>query len=222
MNPELTTVLIADDHALFREGLHELIEHWDDFQVVGEVENGQQAVDFCRKNAPNIVLMDVRMPVMGGVEATRQIREASPTVRVVMLTQSVDEHNLFEAIKAGAQGYILKDVHARQLHNSLRGIVQGESVLSGPVAAKVLAEFNQLQGVTGEKGSKEEPFETLTVRETQILQLIVDGLSNAEIGAKLYLSDQTIKKQISEVMQKLHLNNRVQVAAYALRKGLAK
>jgi DNA-binding NarL/FixJ family response regulator len=222
MKSEPTTILIADDHALFREGLHELIGHWDDFQVIGEVENGQAALDFCRENPSDIVLMDVRMPVMGGVEATRQIRAAFPTVRVVMLTQSVDEQNLFDAIKAGAQGYILKDVHARQLHNSLRGIVQGESVLSGPVAAKVLAEFNQLQGAASEKVNKEEKFEALTERETQILQLIVDGLSNAEIGARLYLSDQTIKKQISEVMQKLHLNNRVQVAAYALRKGLAK
>jgi DNA-binding NarL/FixJ family response regulator len=222
MKNEPNSILIADDHALFREGLRELIGHWDDFHLVGEVENGQEALGFCRKLIPDIILMDVNMPVMGGVEATKRIQEEFPSVCVVMLTMSVDEQNLFEAIKAGARGYVLKDVHARQLHNSLRGVLQGESVLSGSVAAKVLSEFKHLQHGTSEILTDENRFEALTERETQILQLVVDGLSNAEIAAKLFLSDQTIKKLLSDVMQKLHLNNRVQVAAYALRKGLAR
>jgi DNA-binding NarL/FixJ family response regulator len=215
-------ILIADDHALFREGLHQLIEHWDDFQVIGEAENGQEALDLCRKLAPDVVLMDVHMPVLGGVEATQHIHQELPAVRVVMLTMSVDEQDLFEAIKAGAQGYVLKDVHARQLHNALRGVIQGDATLSGPVAARVLAEFSQMKKPAQESLPSEEKLEALSERELVVLQYVADGLSNAEIGEKLFLSEQTIKKELSSIMQKLHLNNRVQVAAHALRKGLVK
>ena len=222
MKNEPQKILIADDHALFREGLRELIAHWDDFQVIGEAQNGQEAVDLCRKLSPDIVLMDVNMPVMGGVKATQRIQEEFPAIHVVMLTMSVDEQDLFEAIKAGAQGYVLKDVHARQLHNALRGVVQGDAPLSGPVAAKVLAEFSQMKQPARESLSSEEKLEALTERELQVLQFVADGLSNAEIGEKLFLSEQTIKKELSSIMQKLHLNNRVQVAAHALRKGLVK
>lgn len=223
MTADSNEVLIVDDHALFREGLRELVGHWDDLHIVGEAENGLEALEFCRKCPPDLVLMDVNMPVMGGVEATRCILDEHPSVRIVMLTMSLDEQNLFEAIKAGARGYVLKNVHARQLHEALRGVIQGEAVLSGLVAAKVLTEFNQLQNALENKPDQNgEMYEALTERETQILQLVVDGLSNAEIGAKLFLSDQTIKKDLSTVMLKLHLNNRVQVAAYALRKGIAR
>jgi len=215
-------ILIADDHALFREGLRQLIEHWDDFQVIGEAENGQEALDLCRKLAPDVVLMDVHMPVVGGVEATKRIHKELPGVRVVMLTMSVDEDDLFEAIKAGAQGYVLKDVHARQLHNALRGVIQGDATLSGPVAARVLAEFSQMKQPPQESLPEEEKLEALSERELVVLQYVADGLTNAEIGEKLFLSEQTIKKELSSIMQKLHLNNRVQVAAHALRKGLVK
>ena len=215
-------ILIADDHALFREGLRQLIEHWDDFQVIGEAENGQEALDLCRKLAPDVVLMDVHMPVLGGVEATKRIHKELPGVRVVMLTMSVDEDDLFEAIKAGAQGYVLKDVHARQLHNALRGVIQGDATLSGPVAARVLAEFSQMKQPPQESLPEEEKLEALSERELVVLQYVADGLTNAEIGEKLFLSEQTIKKELSSIMQKLHLNNRVQVAAHALRKGLVK
>jgi len=222
MKTELQKILIADDHAIFREGLRELIGHWDDFQVIGEAGNGRDALHLCRKYPPDIILMDVNMPEMGGVEATRRIRSEFPAVRVVMLTMSVDENDLFEAIKAGAQGYVLKDVHARQLHNSLRGVMQGDTPLSGPVAAKILAEFRQMKPPEHESLSSEEQLEALTEREISILQYVVDGLTNAEIGEKLFLSEQTIKKFLSSIMQKLHVNNRVQIAAHALREGLAK
>jgi DNA-binding NarL/FixJ family response regulator len=222
MKKQLQNILIADDHALFREGLRELIEHWDDFQVIGEAQNGQEAVELSRKLAPNLVLMDVHMPVLGGVEATQRIHQELPAVRVVMLTMSVDEQDLFEAIKAGAQGYVLKDVHARQLHNALRGVVQGDATLSGPVAARVLAEFSQMKQPAQESLASEEKLEALTERELIVLQYVTDGLSNAEIGERLFLSEQTIKKELSGIMQKLHLNNRVQVAAHGLRKGLVK
>jgi len=159
---------------------------------------------------------------VGGVEATKRIHKELPGVRVVMLTMSVDEDDLFEAIKAGAQGYVLKDVHARQLHNALRGVIQGDATLSGPVAARVLAEFSQMKQPPQESLPEEEKLEALSERELVVLQYVADGLTNAEIGEKLFLSEQTIKKELSSIMQKLHLNNRVQVAAHALRKGLVK
>ena len=215
MTTEKTTLLLADDHALFRDGLRELINHWEEFQVVGEAANGQEAVELCRQRLPDIVLMDVQMPVMNGVEATRRIRAEFPATSVVMLTMSVEERDLFEALKYGAQGYVLKNISALQLREQLQEVVRGEVPLSGAIAAKILTEFNRLLG-----SEEDKSFEPLTEREIQILQLVAEGLSNAEIGTKLFLSNQTVKKQLSNVIQKLHLNNRVQAAVYAVRKGL--
>ncbi len=214
---KIATLLLADDHRLFRDGLRELIAHWGEFQVVGEAANGQEVMELCRQRPPDIVLMDVQMPVMNGVEATRRIRAEFPDVTVVMLTMSVEEKDLFEALRQGARGYVLKNISAQQLREQLQEVVRGEVPLSGAIAAKILAEFNRLQD--GEAGG---PFELLAEREIQILQLVAEGLSNEEIGARLYLSNQTVKKQLSNVMQKLHLNNRVQAAVYAVRKGLAR
>ncbi len=222
MGLEPVKIIIADDHSLFREGLRELISRWEDFKVVGEATNGQEALYLARKLLPDIILMDIHMPILDGVAATHLIHQELPNIRVVMLTMSLEEKNLFEGIKAGAQGYLLKDVHARQLHNYLRGVVAGEAPLSGLVAAKVLAEFNDLQNPAKPPARGAGEVETLTEREMQILQMIVDGLSNAEIGERMFLSEQTIKKVVSAIMQKLQLNSRVQVTAYALREGLAK
>jgi DNA-binding NarL/FixJ family response regulator len=215
MTSEKTRLLLVDDHTLFRDGLRGLIGHWEEFQVVGEAANGQEALDLCRQRHPDVVLMDVQMPVMGGVEATRHIRAEFSTTQVVMLTMSVEERNLFEALKQGARGYVLKNISAQELRERLHEVVRGEVPLSGAIAAKILAEFNR-QWSGGDGGQ----YEPLTEREIQILQLVAEGLSNEEIGAKVFLSDQAVKKQLSNVMQKLHLNNRVQAAVYAVRKGL--
>lgn len=215
MSSKLITVLLVDDHNLFRDGLRELINHWQEFQVAGDAPNGQLAVEFCQRQHPDIVLMDIQMPVMNGVEATRRILAESPGTRVVMLTMTVDESYLFDAIKYGASGYVLKDISAPQLRERLREVARGEAPLSGVIAAKILTEFNKQ--LSGEASGVLEP---LTEREIQILQMVAEGLSNPEIGERLYLSDQTVKKQLSAVMQKLHLNNRVQAAVYAVRKGL--
>ena len=216
MASEKITLLLVDDHTLFRDGLRELINHWEEFQVVGEAANGQDAVELCREHLPDIVLMDIQMPVMNGVEATQRIRAEFPATSVLILTMSVDEKDLFEALKQGARGYILKNLSAPQLRRRLHEVAQGESPLSGAIAAKILAEFNRQQG--GDDNKTSDP---LTEREIQILQLVAEGLTNEEIGDRLFLSDQTVKKQLSNVMQKLHLNNRVQAAVYAVRKGLA-
>jgi len=213
--PKVVTLLLVDDHTLFRDGLRELISHWDEFQVIGEAANGQEAIEICRQRPPDIVLMDVQMPVMSGVEATRRIREENPSTCVVMLTMSVEERDLFEALKQGARGYILKNIPARQLRERLREVVRGESPLSGAIAAKILAEFNRQRS-----GEADAPFDPLTDNEIKIMQLVAEGLSNEEIGDRLFLSSNTVKKQLSNVLQKLHLNNRVQAAVYAVRKGL--
>ena len=215
MGEHAATLVLVDDHTLFRDGLCGLIAHWEEFQVVGEAANGQEAIELCRRQQPDVVLMDVQMPVMGGVEATRRIREERPDTCVVMLTMSVEERNLFEALKQGARGYVLKNISAQELRERLHEVVRGEVPLSGAIAAKILAEFNRQW--SGDAGG---PYEPLGQREIQILQLVAEGLSNEEIGARLYLSDQAVKKQLSTVLQKLHLNNRVQAAVYAVRKGL--
>ena len=221
VTPKVAGVLLVDDHTLYREGLRELIKHWDEFEVVGEAANGQEAVELCRHRHPEIVLMDVQMPVMDGIEATRLIRQECPATAVVMLTVSTEEKHLFEAIREGARGYVLKIIPARQLRDRLRGVLQGEVMLSGAVAIKVLEEFSRQRGAEapGQLGPRQD--EALTEREIQILRLVAEGLSNEEIGARLFLSEQTVKKRLSGVLQKLHLNNRVQAAAHAVRHGLA-
>jgi NarL family two-component system response regulator LiaR len=219
--PKVAGVLLVDDHTLYREGLRELIRHWAEFEVIGEAANGQEAIELCRRRPPDIVLMDIQMPVMDGVEATRLIHQEFPATAVVMLTVSAEEKHLFEAISQGARGYVLKIIPARQLRDRLRGVLQGEAPLSGAVAAKILDEFNRQRGGETPEQPAGSQDETLSEREIQILRLVAEGLSNEEIGARLFLSEQTVKKQLSSMLQKLHLNNRVQAAAYAVRKGLA-
>lgn len=212
----MNTILLVDDHVLFREGLFSLMQRWEDFEVVGEASNGQQAILMSRDYLPDLVLMDITMPVMNGLEATKRITRELPTTRVVILTVSEDEENLFEAIKSGAAGYILKDAPSRRLHDQLRGVMRGESPLSGAVATKMLAEFNR----QSEKHGSTEVEEPLTEREQEVLQHVSEGLSNQEIAERLCLSENTIKKHLRNILQKLHLNNRVQAAVFAAREGL--
>lgn len=212
---DIARLFLVDDHRLVLDGLRELASHWPEFQVVGEASNGKDAVELCRECLPDIVLMDIQMPVLNGVEAARIIHNEFPEISVVMLTMSEDEKDLFESLKQGAQGYILKNISAQQLRERLHEVLAGEAPLSGAIASKILVEFNRLSA----SEASGQP-EVLTEREIQILQLVAEGQTNSEIGLKLHLSEQTVKKQLSLVMRKLHLNNRVQAAAYAIRKGL--
>jgi DNA-binding NarL/FixJ family response regulator len=214
---KVTRLLLVDDHTLFRNGLRELISHWQEFRVVGEAANGQEAVELCRQELPDMVLMDIQMPVMNGVEAARAITAECPSIRVIMLTMSAEENDLFEALKQGARGYVLKNISAQELREKLHKVLHDDAPLSGKVATKILAEFNQLRARDANR-----LIEPLTEREIKILKLVADGMSNKEIGENMFLSEQTIKKQLSNVMQKLHLNNRVQAAVYAVEKGLTK
>ena len=212
------TILITDDHILFREGLRNICSHWEDFEVVGEARNGKEAVELAQNLLPDIVLMDITMPEMDGIEATRIISKVCPSVNVVILTVSEEEKNLLEAVKNGAKGYVLKDTPSRRLHAQLRGVINGEAALSGIMAEKILSEFKKPKDFS----AREEQFavEPLTEREQQVLKLVVEGLTNLEIGERLIISENTVKKYLHNILSKLQLNNRVEAAVYAIKEGL--
>jgi DNA-binding NarL/FixJ family response regulator len=206
-------LLLVDDHALFRMGIASLLANHKSIQVIGEASNGQEALEAARHTQPDVILMDIHMPVCDGLEALTLIKQEMPGVRVVMLTVSDDDKNLFKAIKSGAQGYLLKNVEPRQLCESLESVIKGESVLSGPIATKILQEFKRPN-----PGSEEEPepvIEELTARETTILHLVAEGKTNKEIAAELVLSENTVKIHLRNILEKLHLKNRIQIAVYA-------
>ncbi|MFQ6057297.1 MAG: response regulator [Anaerolineae bacterium] len=214
---EAMRVLLVDDHILFRKGLASLLAAQEDFEVVGEAGDGLEALERARELMPDLILMDITMPVCDGREATRLIMEEMPYVKIVMLTVSDDDRDLFEAIKAGAQGYLLKKLEPEELFEMLRGVSRGEAPISRLMASKILREFSRqtrLQPRGGEPGS------ALTDREREVLQLVTEGLSNAEIAEALYITENTVKNHLRNILAKLHLENRVQAAVYAVRKGL--
>lgn len=212
----VTSVLVVDDHALFRDGLVALISRWDDFEVVGTASNGTEGIAAARRLRPQLVLMDVRMEGVGGIEATRVIATENPDIRVVMLTMSSLGEDVFEALRNGAHGFLSKDEPADRLHDYLIGLMRGEAALSSTVAARVLAEF------AAPHGSRAVPMpdERLTHREQDVLRLVVEGRSNDEIAQALFLSEATVKKHLGSIMTKLHVRNRVQAAVLGVRHGL--
>ena len=211
-------LLIADDHRLFRQGLRQICEIKGGFTVVGEAENGREAVELALRLKPEVVLMDIQMPEMDGVEATRQITLQAPETRVIVLTMYRQDNYVFEAIKAGARGYLLKDVDGADLLEAIRAVQRGEALINAAMAARVLDEFRrQSQApVDGEKT------EALNAGERDILIALAQGLDNAAIARQLSLSEKTITNRLSDIYSKLHVNNRTQAALYALRRGWAK
>ncbi len=214
---ERISVLLVDDHALFRDGLVSLLSMQDDIEVVGVANDGLEALDKARELVPDLILMDVKMPRCNGLEATRLIKEEMPHVRIVMLSVSEDDHDLFEAIKNGAEGYLLKTLNAEELVELLKGVFQGEAPISRTMARKILSEF-ALQS------RRPEPADIargdLTRREAEVLQLVSDGSPDKEIASRLCISQRTVKNHMHNILDKLHLQNRVQAATYALRQGL--
>jgi DNA-binding NarL/FixJ family response regulator len=210
----MNRILIVDDHVLFREGMRNIIHHWEGYEVVGEAANGLEALNLSRELLPDIILMDIAMPVMDGIHATKRIASELPSIRIIMLTTSEEEEDLLSAIKYGAQGYILKDTPSKRLHDELRRMTQGETPLSGLMATKVLKEFGRSSNSTQAPCEYQE---SLTERELQILELLVEGLSNAGIAERIYLSQNTVKKHVSNILEKLHSNNRVEAAVHAVR-----
>lgn len=212
-------VLLVDDHPLFLEGLRNLLTARG-IEVIGTANDGLEALDQARALRPDVVLMDIEMPRCNGLEATRLIKTEMPDIKIVMLTVSADDEHLFEAIKSGAAGYLLKNLEAERFFDLLSGVARGEAAISRDLAAKVLTEFahqgERSQTVTAAK----EDSEALTLRQTEVLQLAVQGLTNKEIAASLFVTERTVKYHMSEILQKLHLRNRVEVIAYAVRTGL--
>jgi DNA-binding NarL/FixJ family response regulator len=208
-------VLVVDDHALFRKGVASLLRQADGFTVVGEAQDGREAVAKARALVPDVVLIDVYMPVMDGLEATRRIKAAMPSTRIIMLTVSEDDQNLFAALKAGAQAYLLKSVEPDELFRTLRGVVQGEAFVNPSMAAKILVELRR-------PASAREQARTpvLSPREHEVLGLLTDGAVNKEIATTLDISENTVKNHLKSIMEKLHVENRVQAVARALREGL--
>jgi len=212
-----TTMLLVDDQLLFRKGLRALLEAEGSFEVVGEAGHGLEALDKVRAFRPEVVLMDVHMPVCDGIEATRLIKQEAPDTKIIALTVSDEDEDLFGAIKAGAEGYLLKDLRPEELFERVREVLRGESPVSPAVGSKLLREFRRRPW----KESRDTPGTELTPREVEILQLVAEGLSNAEIAAKLYVVEGTVKNHLHNILEKLHLQNRVQAATFAIREGLA-
>ncbi len=208
-------VLIADDHRLFRQGLRQICETVGHLEVVGEAENGEEAVELARRLRPDVVLMDIRMPVRDGVEATRLITESVPSARIIILTMYRQDQYVFEAIKAGARGYLLKDIDEQELVDAVRAVHRGEALIDPGLAARLLEEFRRLSQ------SSAEVVEELTPAEMDVLRLVAQGLDNKSIALRLKLSERTVTNRLSEIYQKLHVANRTQAALLALRRGWA-
>jgi NarL family two-component system response regulator LiaR len=211
---ELIRVFIADDHPIVRRGIRNLLETEADIQVVGEADNGRDAIVEVERLAPDVVLMDLIMPEIDGIEATRRIRSRLASVRVMVLTSFATDDKVFPAIKAGALGYLIKDTAPEELVRAIRQVYQGKPTLHPAIAQKMLHEIAQ--------PSNQPPSpEPLTSREMEVLKLVAQGLSNQEIAQELVVSVATVYTHVSNILGKLHLASRTQAALYALREGLA-
>ncbi len=206
-------VLIADDHELFRDGIASLLRARG-YEVIGEAADGLEVVEKARELTPDLILMDIRMPKCGGLEATRLVKAEMPDAKVVILTVSDSEEDLFEAIKSGAQGYLLKNLKSGVFFDFLSSVAEGDSPISPKMAAKMLAEFSRLTE------DRREEKNSLTDREGDVLRLVASGKTNKEIAADLFVSESTVKYHLRNILDRLHLENRAQVIAYAARKGL--
>ncbi len=210
--PDKISIIIVDDHAIVRQGLHTYLDLQPDMRVVGEAADGKQAIQLVRDLLPDIVLMDLVMPQMDGVEATRAVTSASPSTRVIVLTSFSEDEQVFASIKAGAQGYLMKDVLPQELVRAIRTVYRGEAQLDPEIARKLMHEFSNPQPT--------RPKHDLTERELEVLRLISLGKSNKEISEELVLSEKTVKTHVSNILQKLHLSDRTQAAVYALRQKI--
>lgn len=215
---EPITVLLVDDHALVRQGVRAFLETQPDISVVAEADGGEEAVRCAAEYAPDVTLMDLIMPGMDGVEATRRLKTRSPRTKVVVLTSYHDDEHVFPAIRAGALSYILKEVGPEELAAAVRKAAAGEAILHPRVAARVVRELH------GSRGEANAPnaFHELSDRELEVLKLIAEGLGNSEIAGRLYLSEKTVKSHVSNILGKLHLADRTQAAVYAWREGVVR
>lgn len=215
---EKAKVLIADDHGVVREGLMAMLKTIDVIDVVGEAKNGMDAVEKTKKLLPDVILMDLRMPVMNGVEATRQIKREFPHIGIIALTMYEEQQHIFDLVRAGATGYLLKDSDSSQIVDAIRAIARGDSLIHPSVASKILAEFSLLAGDKGKKRLLVD--HNLTEREITVLRLVANGQTNKEVANSLGLSEKTVKNHLANIFHKLHVYDRTQAAVLAIRRGI--
>lgn len=215
-NTEKITLLITDDHLVVRQGLRAFLETQPDLEIVGEAASGEEAIALVQEHAPDVALMDLLMPGIGGIEATRQIKQISPRTQIIILTSFHEDSQILPAIQAGALSYLLKDVKPVELIAAIRKAARGEVVLHPFVAARLMQSL-QTKPTTESGGVSTD----LSKRELEVLRLIAEGITNAEIAERLFISQKTVKSHVSNILSKLHLADRTQAAVYAWRNGLA-
>lgn len=208
------TVLLVDDHEVVRSGVRAFLDAQPDFKVIGEAKSGNEAVDLVRQHIPDVVLMDLVMAKMDGVEATRQVKNLSPRTKIVVLTSYHEDEHIFPALQAGAISYILKDIKMEKLADAIRRAAEGEATLDPQVASRVIQELH------GAKRDELNPYTELTDREMEVLKLIASGMSNSDIADKLVISVNTVKGHVSNILTKLQLADRTQAAVYAWEQGI--
>lgn len=207
-------IILADDHTVLRQGIAQVLDSQPDMKVVAQAKNGREAVDLTRDHQPDIALLDINMPELDGVEVARQISMSHPRTGIIILTMYRRDDYVFEAIKAGARGYLLKEAELDELFSAVRAVANGEAVIDPAIATRVLAEFRQ------PRPAKEESEPELAARDVQILRLLAQGLTNQEIAAELFIAEKTVRNRLSLVFNQLQLKNRTQAALYAMREGL--
>ncbi len=217
---EAIRVLLVDDHKLFREGVWSLLQRAEDVQLVGEADTGEEAVRLADELLADVVLMDLKMPGMGGIEATRTIVGRNPHVGVIVVTMFEDDESVFAALKAGARGYVLKDADRGMLLRAVRAVARGEALLGAPIARRVLEQFSWTPPVAPRPQRPSPLFDELTPRELEVLRLIAQGLKNRDIAEVLVISEKTVGNHISNIFTKLQVNDRAQAIVRALRGGL--
>ncbi|MDQ6648573.1 MAG: response regulator transcription factor [Actinomycetota bacterium] len=211
-------VLVVDDHVLFRRGLQMVLEQEPDIEVVGEAGDGAEAVEQAADRLPDVVLMDVRMPRRGGIDACTAIKDAVPSAKIIILTISDEEADLYEAIKAGAMGYLLKEISIEEVASAIRAVHGGQSLISPSMASKLLTEFASMIKRTDDR--QQVPTPRLTDREMEVLKLVAKGLNNRDIAKELFISENTVKNHIRNILEKLQLHSRMEAVVYAVREKL--
>jgi two-component system NarL family response regulator len=220
--PEPIRVLIADDHALFRRGLEMVLDEEDDIDLVGQASDGKEAITAAGESLPDIVLMDIRMPKISGIEACRAIKEVAPSAKIVMLTISDEEEDLFEAIRAGASGYLLKDIPLDEVAEAVRSVHGGQSLINPSMAGKLLSEFATLAKRDSEEEERVQHVAApkLTDREMEVLKLVARGMNNRDIAKELFISENTVKNHVRNILEKLQIHSRMEAVMIAVRQKL--
>ncbi|MBI3647544.1 MAG: response regulator transcription factor [Actinobacteria bacterium] len=215
---EKLRVMVVDDHALFRRGLEMVLGQEPDIELVGEASDGAEAVERVIELMPDVVLMDVRMPKRSGIEAAGEIKDLLPHVKILMLTISDEEADLYDAIKAGASGYLLKEIPIEEVADAIRSVWQGQSRISPSMASKLLTEFASMSKASTDRPQMPAP--RLTDREMEVLKLVAQGMNNRDIAKELFISENTVKNHIRNILEKLHLHSRMEAVVYAVREKL--